>query len=547
MHRGCFVWTPTPPLSGRRTPRLGPVCVCVCVLSWPGRAGGPPGRALVRLTFSCGRSCCSLCPLGPLRAGDALLVLFLGFSFPPLSCAPLVSGVPCFPAVGALGLGVLWSFPSLSFVSLVFFSSLPPGWLFVFGFFLPVFLPLLFFFSCCAGCAVPGWCVVGSGACWCVLLWALCFGGGRCARALCCSVPLACAFPFCFASCCVVCARWRSAGGVALPLAASGGCRVVLPAGPLRFFFCVGFVLVVPLRRLVMLSCLVVCRASCGVVLRSVVCFLLCPLLCGVLVFLRRVVLGRVVLLLWCVAFVRCCVLCLVFFFCCSLPFRGAPGCVCFCALLVRCCAGVPASLLSVRCSPASEALADVLCCCLLCLRVGCWVWLSSVVSWWVLLAPGVVFRWCAVVCPWVPCCAVLLRVVPPGVVWFRFALFGAVVWCVLSLSVVLGTCGFGRCVLSCLAALCVFCCGVSLRGVVRRRALRRVRPGVSCSAFPVLSSLCGVAVGPCSPLMPCSPVLCPVVLCCRVVLWCPVLLLCLVCFLPLFRFSYLKNRCKIC
>ena len=62
-----------------------------------------------------------------------------------------------------------------------------------------------------------------------------------------------------------------------------------------------------------------------------------------------------------------------------------------------------------------------------------------------------------------------------------------------------------------------------------------------------VLSSLCGVAMGPCSPLVPCSPVLCPVVLCCRVVLWCPVLLLCLVCFMPLFGFSYLKNRCKIC
>ena len=162
-------------------------------------------------------------------------------------------------------------------------------------------------------------------------------------------------------------------------------------------------------------------------------------------------------------------------------------------------------------------------------------------------MALGVVFRWCAVVCPWVPLCAVLLRVVPPGVVWFCFALFGAVLWCVPSLSVVLGSCAFRRCVLSCLAALCVFCCGVSLHGVVRRCALCRVRPGVSCCAFPVLSSLCGLAVGPGSPLVLCSPVWCPVVLCCCVVLWCPVLLLCLVCFLPLFGFSYLKNRCKSC
>ena len=125
MHRGCFVWTPTPPLLGRRKPRPGPVCVCVCVLSWPGRVGRRPGRVSVRLTLSCGRSCCSLCLHGPLRAGAALLVLFLGFSL--LLCAPLVSGVPCFPAQGALGLGVLWSFPALSF----FFSFPPPDCLFV--------------------------------------------------------------------------------------------------------------------------------------------------------------------------------------------------------------------------------------------------------------------------------------------------------------------------------------------------------------------------------------------------------------------------------
>ena len=74
-------------------------------------------------------------------------------------------------------------------------------------------------------------------------------------------------------------------------------------------------------------------------------------------------------------------------------------------------------------------------------------------------------------------------------------------------------------------------------------RFLYRVRPGVSCCALPVLSSLCVVVVGPWSPLLPCTPVLCPVVLCCRAPLWCPVLLLCLVCFLPLFGFSCLKNR----
>ena len=42
MHRGCFVWTPTPPLSGRRTPRPGPARVCVrALLGRVGRAGLP--------------------------------------------------------------------------------------------------------------------------------------------------------------------------------------------------------------------------------------------------------------------------------------------------------------------------------------------------------------------------------------------------------------------------------------------------------------------------------------------------------------------------
>ena len=114
------------------------------------------------------------------------------------------------------------------------------------------------------------------------------------------------------------------------------------------------------------------------------------------------------------------------------------PGRFRFCALPVRCCAGVPALLLSVRCSLALARLAGVLCCCLLCLCVCCWAWLSSVVSWWVLVAPGVVSRWRAVACPWVLCCAVLLRIVPPGVkllcaVLFCFAPFGAAARCVVS------------------------------------------------------------------------------------------------------------------
>ena len=116
---------------------------------------------------------------------------------------------------------------------------------------------------------------------------------------------------------------------------------------------------------------------------------------------------------------------------CCSLlvlSFGPFPGRFCFCALPVRCCAGVPASLPSVRCSLALAGRAGVLCCCLLCLCVCCLAWLPSVVSWSVLVAPGVVSRWRAVV----------LRVGPPGVallcaVLFRFASFGAAARCVVS------------------------------------------------------------------------------------------------------------------
>ena len=232
---------------------------------------------------------------------------------------------------------------------------------------------------------------------------------------------------------------------------------------------------------------------------------------------------------LWrCAAVWRCAVVpCLLFFCfspcwwhlvsCCSPLVLGsgpAPGRFCFCAMPVRCCAGVPASLLSVRCPLALAGLAGVLCCCLLCLCVCCWAWLSSVVSWWVLVPPGVVSRWRAVACPWVLCCAVLLRIAPPGVaccalccfVLLRLVLPRAVL-CPGALSVVLGSCACWRRVLSCPPALCLFCCVVSPRGVVRRCALCRVRPGVSCCAFPVVSALCGVAVWPAllGALLPCA------------------------------------------
>ena len=72
----------------------------------------------------------------------------------------------------------------------------------------------------------------------------------------------------------------------------------------------------------------------------------------------------------------------------------------------------------------------------------------------------------CCAVCPWVRCCAALLRVVPPGVVLLCAVLFCCaclvsllVVLCPLELPVALGPCALRRCVLWCSPALCALCC----------------------------------------------------------------------------------------
>ena len=198
MHRGCFVWTPTPPLSGQRTPRPGPPRVCVCV-PFLARLSGLASRArsgVPHLFF--GRSLCALRLFDPLRAGVALFAVFVGVFFflfpvapllssalrvfrpglpwafasccpPPflfcpclcplffVSCAPVVSGVLCSPARGALGLCALLPPPLFFSLPLSFpFFFLSPScfWRFVFsgpGRFGPVRLvapPPLLFFSC---------------------------------------------------------------------------------------------------------------------------------------------------------------------------------------------------------------------------------------------------------------------------------------------------------------------------------------------------------------------------------------------------------------
>ena len=149
------------------------------------------------------------------------------------------------------------------------------------------------------------------------------------------------------------------------------------------------------------------------------------------------------------------------------------------CALVV-----LSLSLFLVRCSPAPLTLAGVVWCCLLCLGVCCWAWLSSVVSWWVLVScfGGVFPFW------------------PPG------APPCGLVWCVLVF----------RCPVLCSVALCcrvvVCCCALLVVCVV----------ACACCLFPAAARLLCVFWG----AVLCVP--CPLrpVWCCAALCWCPCVVL---------------------
>ena len=151
MHRGCFLWTPTPPLAGRRTPHLGPVRVCVCLSVLAG-SGGPASRAPFGVPHPFLWPLCLSALVGPLSAGVAP---FLVLCLPPcplffLFLLPRASFVSCFlwfPAPGPLGLGALVFFP------------LPPGlWFFFpfFSFFSISVRPLCLWLSLVSGPGCPG-------------------------------------------------------------------------------------------------------------------------------------------------------------------------------------------------------------------------------------------------------------------------------------------------------------------------------------------------------------------------------------------------------
>ena len=549
---------------GGRHARVPCVCACAWFLGRVGRAGllgsfwcaSPFPVAVLGALFVCS---------APSGLGLPCLWLFLCFFFlffsPPLSLAFRVFG-PWVPWALA------FSAPCPSPVFFSFFS-LPP----LHVFFLPVFVfftfPSFFFLAVpwCPGCAVlcagGSWAVGRDRVCCCGPC-ALAGAAVRLCSVVWCSLPV----PLPFVLLLVV---LRVPGGTVLaallfPVLPLVGAVWCCRPPPPRVF-CAGFFFSLVLRllvvpppppppppRLVVVSSVVLCRASCRVVLRSVVCF----------------VLYGVLALGWVLAP------------CCSAPCRAGScfGCACCRALLrsllvffsvvpclsvvlravsvsVLCLCG--AVLVCLRRCPLYGALLPLLrwlvCCCLLCSPVCCWAWLSSAVSQWVLVAPGVVFRWCAVFCPWVLRCVVLLRVVPPGVVLLcavllRFALFGAVARCVVSWGAIrrpgvlclpaLRFCLFSpRCVCS-----AVVCCCVVLFAVVLCDVCVLGCPAVLSLSFPPCAVLlCGPALpwypAPlCCALWYCGAVWCCGVLCCCLVL---------VCFLCLFRFSYLKNHCKIC
>ena len=556
MHRGCFVWTPTPPLLGQRTPSPAPVRVCMCVLSWPGWAGRPPGRVLLPLAFSCVCSWCSLCLLGPLRAGVALLVVFVVFFF-SFFLRPLCLLRFVFSAPGCSGPWRLAPPPP----SLLFFSpfSLSPP-LRVFFCFLPVFVSFSSFLPFCfpllcrgvlvVRCPVLMWhglwgvvvCVVvgpvlrrGLLCAWfpsfgapCLCLLPLCY------CLFCCACPVAPCWRRCSSPCCL---RWMPCGVAHLPPLGCfarvffsafwpfAGCPPPPPPPPPGPSWCPLFCFAV---RPVVWCCGLWCVLCCAR------CFVACLCRVGFLrrVVRRGVVLGPVFVVLCCRALLRSL---LVFFLRCSLPFRGSPGCFCFCALLVRCGVGVPASVPSVRCSLAPAALAGVLL-----PVVFARLLLGLAVLCRLPVGPGGSWSRVSVVCCVVSLGAVRRRVAARCAAWrcvvVRCVISFCSVWCCRALCRVLRRClsswgpvpsGAVVCLVSspCVCSAVVCCCVVLFR-VVLCDVCVLVCPAVrSLSSAPCAVLLCG-------PALPwCPAPLCCALRCCGAVWCCGVLSCCLVWF----------------
>ena len=485
-------------------------CVRVRGLYWPGGPGRPPGRLLMRLTFSV--AALSFClAWSPLGWGSPFPVVFFAFPFfffffsflaPPLSSAFLVSGPGCpghwrsLPLPGPRSLS-LFFFLLLAPLLSLFFSGFRPWVSWVFALPAPPPPPGLrcFFSFRCFSSRSSGFGVCLLPACLACCL----FPSG-----LFCFFPPPFPFSFCFSRLflpppippCLFC------GSPAAGLAVCSSFFFVLCCA-------VGSLLVPcpwPCRRPVLFTlwravlfwsavpCAVLCCVpGCGAAPRC--CASLCPAL-------SCFVPCCVVALLWC----RC-LLCCALRRCpspCGSVLSGAvfcgfaPRCV-LCAVSVlpwcvgACCCSPLCFLLCV-CAPcvlgcrAARSLSSPICavlrslvpgasvrCCVLCLVlwssvVWCWVWLPIVVLWWrVSVSVSLSGRVAYFSVVGVVCCGALLPCV-----LFRCALL----WCgaVLSCSAVFWRCClcllflllcpvvlFCHLVTCCWALLCVVLCCVCL------------------------------------------------------------------------------------
>ena len=545
MHRGYFVWTPTPPLSGPRTPGPGParVCVCMPLFAGSGRLSSRARFGASHLFLWLGSLHSLLAPPPPGLGFPLFVVVAVFFLFFSHRAAPLSL------AFGVFRPGVPWALasccpparrPPLFFVLLPF----PPP---LSSFFACLFLVFVFFFlPWCAACALRGWfvCLGLWGVVVCVAVGVVPRQGPDCACAksfsalwlflfsvccclLCCAWPVAPCWRRSSSPCCLWCPAWVLCSLVLF----CGACGPSLPLGAvLGLACCTRSCSAVPLVCVVWslrYGVLPRCEVPCGVVrsppssprvLCAVFCFCFiwvcgrcaappppgwfwCPVLC---VVVRHDVwcCG-----LWCVVcFARCCVVCLRFAGFLTLAFWRAfvLGLVVFCCRVLFC--SLLVLLLWAPCFSwrllCGAVLACLRCCSLCGAQLPLWRWLVLCVVacciWWFAVWPG-----CPLWSPGGPWCrfpvvlSLSARVARRPVVWCGVSWCSAALCCVLSSCVVVWWCAVVLC--------CLF---ASLPVPVVCSLLLRV----------LLCVFLGVAL--------CIP--CPLrsVQCCAALCWCPCVVL---------------------